>query len=160
MTQWWNQFIFVLDGKTRLTRKDVVLAAADKHGGAHVDTALTPEYERLISSHDLGSWVVNGAEPVPIEGHHYVALRQMGYEVLHSTELTDLTKWLHVREVEPRVGIGVILPSCVQPSVDVFPKRISTCAPSPASLWICHACDLHRTAIVGRMRVPCGRRSG
>ena len=38
---------------TQVSRKDVVLVAADKDGGAHVDSALTPEYERLIESGDL-----------------------------------------------------------------------------------------------------------
>ena len=89
-SDWWGEIVFVLDCNTYLARKDVVLTAADKHGGAHVDATLTHDYERLIESHDLGSLVLEDGELVPIGGHHYVALRQMGYEILHSSEPTDL----------------------------------------------------------------------
>ena len=89
-SDWWCEIVSVLDTNTQLARKDVVLAAADKHGGAHVDASLPPAYERLIESPDLGSLVLKGGEVVPIGGHHYVALRQMGYEILHSLELTAL----------------------------------------------------------------------
>jgi hypothetical protein len=79
-----------LDNSTRVTRKDVALAARDKDGGAHVDANLTLTYERLIESDELGSFVDESGVRVPITGHHYVALRQMGYEVLNSPELTAL----------------------------------------------------------------------
>src|SRR5713101_128556 len=39
--QWWTQTVFILDPKTWVSRKDVVLSAADKDGGAHVDSSLT-----------------------------------------------------------------------------------------------------------------------
>ena len=87
---WWGEIVLVLDRNTRLARKDVVLPAANQHGGTHVDANLTPAYERLIASHDLGSWSAEGGGLVPIGGHHYVALRQMGYEILNSSELTVL----------------------------------------------------------------------
>jgi hypothetical protein len=90
VSNWWSEIVFALDAETVLARKDVVLAAADKHGGAHVDARLTPEYERLISSHDLGSVQLEGGALVPLEGHHFVALRQMGHEILNSSELTCL----------------------------------------------------------------------
>ncbi len=45
---WWRQTLYV-KGSVRLTRQDVVLAAADKDGGAHVDAKLTPNYESLMN---------------------------------------------------------------------------------------------------------------
>ena len=87
---WWCEIVFVLDPETLLARKNIALDAADKHGGAHVDASLTPEYERLISSHALGSWHSPDGTTSPIGGHHYVALRQMGYEILHSPALAAL----------------------------------------------------------------------
>jgi hypothetical protein len=46
---WWNQTVFVLPRgeDRRISRKDIVLVAANKDGGAHVDTELTPQYESL-----------------------------------------------------------------------------------------------------------------
>lgn len=39
---WWNQVIFVLPPGVRITRGQLVLTAANKDGGAHVDPKLTP----------------------------------------------------------------------------------------------------------------------
>lgn len=92
---WWKQPVFILDPDTRVTRKDVVLTAADKDGGAHVDNKLTPDYERLLASGDLGYLVTrdeNEETHTPITGHHYVALRQMGHELLNSPELLALAQ--------------------------------------------------------------------
>ncbi len=90
LSNWWREIVFVLDANTTLARSAIVLAAANKDGGAHVDASLPPEYERLIHSADLGSWKSENGELTTIGGHHYVALRQMGYEALNSPELTGL----------------------------------------------------------------------
>jgi hypothetical protein len=89
-SDWWREVVFMLDDSTPMTRRDVVLTAANKDGGTHVDANLTPEYERLIDSDDLGSWVLQSGDRIAITNHHYVALRQMAYEVLHSSELVAL----------------------------------------------------------------------
>lgn len=60
---------------------------------AHFDAMLTPEYERLAAPRAVGEWVsmVDGVEQrTPIIGAHFVCLRQMGYEVLHSPALLEL----------------------------------------------------------------------
>jgi hypothetical protein len=88
--QWWNQTIFILDPDTWVTRKDVVMSAADKDGGAHVDAKLTPVDERLVQSGDLGYFVDEQSRETPLTGHHYVALRQMGHELLDSPALLTL----------------------------------------------------------------------
>lgn len=89
--RWWEQTVFILDPDTWVSRKDVVLDAADKDGGAHVDAALTPVYARLVESGDLGFFVGEHGKQIPISGHHYVALRQMGHELLNSPALLALT---------------------------------------------------------------------
>jgi hypothetical protein len=87
---WWNETVFVLDPHTWVSRRDVVLNAADKDGGAHVDAALTPLYQRLVNSGDLGCFLDEHGVEAPITGHHYVALRQMGHELLNSAALLAL----------------------------------------------------------------------
>lgn len=90
---WWGEIVLILDPETQMGRKDIVLAAADKHGGAHVDATLTPAYERLVGpSAELGSFLSADKGEVPIGGHHYVALRQLGYEILYSPELAGLAR--------------------------------------------------------------------
>jgi hypothetical protein len=92
---YWNELVYVLDeGKTRLRRQDIVLGAAHKEGGAHVDPNLTPEYKRLVEDGAVGELfeVVGGQEVrrTPLTEAHFVCLRDMAYEMLHSPELMDL----------------------------------------------------------------------
>lgn len=93
---WWKQVVFVLDRSTRLSRKDIVLAAANKDGGAHVAAALTDEYQKLSAPGAIGDLVETsgGVETTtPVTDAHYVGLRQMGYELLHSPELRKLANY-------------------------------------------------------------------
>ncbi len=104
--QWWTMPVYVQnrlirkgDGEdevvsTHLTRKDIILAAANKDGGAHVDERLEPNYERLAASGALGMYldqitVADGTLVTlpPLENAHLVYLRQMGYEVLSSFDM-------------------------------------------------------------------------
>lgn len=106
---WWEMLVYVSSAyrgpqvripppePTRLSRKDIVLAAANKDGGAHVDEKLTPEYERLLSPLGAGLYnmdinLIDGrtVRPEPIIDTHLVYLRQMGYEVLESPPLHGL----------------------------------------------------------------------
>jgi hypothetical protein len=87
---WWSQEVFIRAPDLRLTRKSIVLAAADKDGGAHVDASLTPEYAALAADGVAGCFVVRSAEKqtvTPIVGAHFVCLRQMGFEVANSPDL-------------------------------------------------------------------------
>ena len=47
--QWLKETVFILHPDTWVSREAVVLNAADKDGGAHVDAQLTPLYERLVA---------------------------------------------------------------------------------------------------------------
>jgi hypothetical protein len=86
--QWWNQVILVDKGQ-RFTRKDIVLAAANKDGGAHVAKHLTPEYQALAD----GLWtqfVPGQVGPEPARDHQFMIIRQIGYEIAVSDELKAL----------------------------------------------------------------------
>ena len=89
--EWWNQVVFVAGKDCRLTRRDIVLNAANKDGGAHVDSSLTPEYERAVAG--LWTMFIGGeghSTKIEITGSHFMALRQMAYELLNSPELASL----------------------------------------------------------------------
>jgi hypothetical protein len=90
---WWQQIVVVLNRTTRMARRDIVLAAANKDGGAHVDPKLTPEYEHLAADGAFGFYRVEGEKGsmnFPAEDAHLVYLRQMGYELLDSPALANL----------------------------------------------------------------------
>ena len=51
---WWEEPVIKLHEHGNLTRKQIVLAAANTDGGAHVDKKLTAYYKRLASEGGLG----------------------------------------------------------------------------------------------------------
>jgi hypothetical protein len=92
VSKWWDQVVMVLN-RQRISRRDIVLAAANKDGGAHVDAKLSTEYEALASDGAVGSFVYQTQGQrveAPIQNAHLVSLRQLGYELLHSPELARL----------------------------------------------------------------------
>lgn len=93
VARWWGQTVYVLNPDTRLTRKLIVLNAANKDGGAHVDHQLDREYEELASNFPLSGFQVQDGvvTEYAVDDAHFVAIRQMAYEVLHSPELLALS---------------------------------------------------------------------
>ena len=68
---WWDTEIVCLTSGVRMTRKSLVLAVAEKDGGAHVDAKLKPEYETVKSGAGLVmTYLPAGGQPVemPLEG--------------------------------------------------------------------------------------------
>lgn len=94
--EWWNQVLYVRKNSKqgasiRILRKDVILQATNKDGGAHVDAKLTSEYEELKN----GPWKqrvysAEGIREQPIPNAELPMLRQIGYEVLNSPDLLKL----------------------------------------------------------------------
>lgn len=93
VSKWWGQVVMVLDGKHRISRRDIVLAAANKDGGAHVDDKLSADYVALAKDGAVGMFVyetLGARTEAPIQGAHLVSLRQMAYEILSSPDLQRL----------------------------------------------------------------------
>lgn len=94
VSKWWTQAVMVINGK-RISRKDIVLGAANQDGGAHVDAALGAGYGPVTLLGAAGSigFVVNGVKyEKPLRDTHLISLRQMGHEVLNSPDLLALKK--------------------------------------------------------------------
>lgn len=96
VSKWWSQIVYILSSpQVELRRKNIVLTAVNKDGGAHVDSNLTPEYEKLSMDGALGYYFRASKateETRPFTNSHLVAIRQMGYELLNSPELLKLTQ--------------------------------------------------------------------
>ena len=93
VSKWWDQVVFV-GGSARLSRRKIVLSAANQDGGAHVDELLDPDYKALISDGFAGSVLRSDGQKAiesPLFGAHYVALRQMAHEILNSPELLAIS---------------------------------------------------------------------
>lgn len=83
--EWWSEVVIDDRKGNRLTRKELVLALANKEGGAHVDPALTPSYEALRGS---PFWVVESAHGTkPLAGRvELFSMRQVAHELLRTLE--------------------------------------------------------------------------
>jgi hypothetical protein len=95
---WWQKEL-VIEHKqppSVFTRRDLVLAAANKDGGAHVDEKLDPMYEAICRGSGIEIEFVFQPQwkhpPVtlPFENIHYASLRQIAYETLNSPALLSL----------------------------------------------------------------------
>jgi hypothetical protein len=91
---WWKEPVYAMVGGLRIARSDIVLNAANKDGGCHVDPNLTPEYTVLrdgfMTFHQEKDGVAS--EKKSIGESHFSDLRQMGYELLQSPGLLSLTR--------------------------------------------------------------------
>jgi hypothetical protein len=88
--EWWVQKIYRL-AIGDITRRDIVLGAANKDGGAHVDPAITSEYEAL----QTGIWKITQSsstnpQEMQLPDAHLADLRQIAFEILNSPELLNL----------------------------------------------------------------------
>jgi len=65
-----------------LCRRDLILAVANKDGGAHVDPVLDEKYANLSRGNSL-AWRYRGPRgDIPLEGPEKAAVRQIAHEVL------------------------------------------------------------------------------
>ncbi len=87
---WWEQPVFIRD-KTAYTRKDVVLSAANKDGGAHIDNP-----DAKLRAFQEGFWIrtvthADGTKRTePLADNHFRMLRRFAEELLSSKELLHL----------------------------------------------------------------------
>lgn len=80
--EYWDKDIFI-DGKgNRFSRRKLILAIANKDGGAHIDPELDKEYAELTKENSLGWIYGNDMESGPLENASPAAVRQITHEVL------------------------------------------------------------------------------
>lgn len=84
--KWWEETVFS-NSTHGLSRKDLVLAIANKDGGAHFDTKVEAKYDAFRNSWSGGSSLIGihsqerrGYDNIPT----FPAIRQIVYEVLSS----------------------------------------------------------------------------
>jgi hypothetical protein len=92
---WWFREVVYLARvpDLKITRKDLVLGAANRDGGAHIDSTLEPRYEQVLSG--AGARLIinmpgESQTEIACQHGHLAAIRQMGYEVLNSPQLLEI----------------------------------------------------------------------
>ena len=84
--EWWNKVIFIDTQGVETTRKDLVLAVANKDGGAHIDPVLDEKYANLSRRNSLAWRYTNSKGDFPMEGPENVSIRQMAHEILKTLD--------------------------------------------------------------------------
>jgi hypothetical protein len=93
---WWRKELIVqLENNENMNRRDLILAAANKDGGAHVDEELHPTYDKLRLGAGMEIAItlkrLSTKLSASFENVHYASLRQMAYEVLNSPSIQQLS---------------------------------------------------------------------
>jgi len=83
--KWWNKIVFADRKGNKLTRRNLVLAVANKDGGAHVDHELDKDYANITRFDSLGFVFVQDGNKRHFATHPELAgVRQISHEVLKS----------------------------------------------------------------------------
>jgi hypothetical protein len=133
---WWNAPVFSDSYGQTLSRKDLVLTAANQDGGAHVDPELDEVYAKLARDNAMGRYVGKNGVLQPLEGPERAAIRQIAHEILKTFKAGY--------EKQPQHEAGMVLHGM---SVSVIP------GPPPTP------CQPVRAAKIGRNE-PCFCGSG
>ena len=79
---WWQKTILVDIQKQEFSRRKIILALANKDGGAHVDPELNADYAALTRENSMGWFYTIGDETGPFGDIELVSARQIAEEVL------------------------------------------------------------------------------
>lgn len=82
--RWWNEVVIDNRAGTVLTRKDLILALANKDGGAHVDPELQSSYAALTRAVGVGWIGLTASAEGPVLEVELHSARQVAFEMLES----------------------------------------------------------------------------
>lgn len=90
--QWWEQIVWILSPECKLSRKRLILSAANQDGGAHVDAELSQDYEYLTrySAGTISFRVGNHSFSRDVVKLHLISIRTIANEVVKSPDLLRL----------------------------------------------------------------------
>ena len=84
---WWKKIVFVDDSANSMSRQQLILAIANKDGGAHVDPKLDSVYAALSRANSMKWLFDDGMGPRPLQSKiELVSVRQITHEVLRTLE--------------------------------------------------------------------------
>ncbi|MCC0031180.1 MAG: SEC-C domain-containing protein [Brucellaceae bacterium] len=81
---WWTMAVFTRPSGAPLSRREIILTAANQDGGAHVDPALDEDYRALQNGDYLGWESVDQHGVRKMDGAEKAAIRQIAHEILRT----------------------------------------------------------------------------
>ncbi len=79
--QWWEGIVISDSHRNVFCRKDLVLSAADKDGGAHIDPQIDEKYFNLASASTFGWIYINANKKCFFNNPILQSIRQIAYEI-------------------------------------------------------------------------------
>ena len=84
-SDWWNMPV-IITGKSKsqikFSRRDVVLHVANTDGGSHVDDALNKEYVALSKWNEMGIYIIENGNEIPMGNPILPCIRQISHEII------------------------------------------------------------------------------
>lgn len=87
---WWNKIVVADVKRHPFTRKDLVLALANKDGGAHVQPDIPEDYYVLTRQNSIGE---TDGQGTPVMGIALASVRQIAHEVLKTLKPGYTASW-------------------------------------------------------------------
>jgi len=84
--KWWSKTVIKDNNKNSFSRRALILALANKDGGAHVDPSLDQAYSDLSRKNSVGISFSDGESMQPLKDVEAHSVRQIAYEVEVSIE--------------------------------------------------------------------------
>jgi len=82
---WWDETVLKDEDGTFYSRRELVLALANKDGGAHVAPEMDEAYERLTRENHVGYEVAVGGKSIKWHANPvFPSVRQIGHEILET----------------------------------------------------------------------------
>lgn len=122
--EWWNRVIFVDQKGSETSRRDLILAVANKDGGAHVDPVLDEKYADLSRRNSLAWRFSSPRGDVPFKGPEKAAIRQITHEMLKSLNPT-------MPMMEPKVTGSLLFGVCVVEEKQAVVPKVGRNDPCP-----------------------------
>lgn len=90
---WWVEPVYALQELGHFSRRDIVLPAANKDGGAHVDLNKVPEsYDVLRKGVVTRPGTLTNEAAPELTNNQFPDLRQIAHELLSSSDVTSLAR--------------------------------------------------------------------
>ncbi len=83
---WWDTPVIIDFKQRHITRKRLILAVANKDGGAHVDPELDDIYADLSQGNSMSRMYSSGASWQPLVGVEHASVRQVTHEMLRTLD--------------------------------------------------------------------------
>lgn len=83
---WWNKVVISDQRKIQYDRRELIMALANKVGGAHVDPNLDHDYVELTKNNSIGWFYFNESEEAPILNIELFSVRQICFEIISTIE--------------------------------------------------------------------------